>query len=141
MSKDKKATGEWGAFLQGVMLALWFYVVCMFVLALVFVKGVLPERVEMVAVAGVGFVSAMVGGIVSSNRSSLAKFSASMISTAVFAVVLAVVGAIGWGKVFWSGNAVVLMACVLAGGIAAALRSGGKKKRGKRRGKTRVFAK
>lgn len=137
MAKDKKSVGEWGVFLQGAMLSLGTYVVCMFVLALMLVKGILPQEIEMAIVTGGAFFASMLGGIASSNGSSLGRFPASMISAGVFAIILITVGLIGWRETFWGGSSAVLLVCVMAGGVVAGLWSARKRKPRKQRGKRR----
>lgn len=141
MSNDKKPAGEWSVFLQGGMLSLLFYLVCVAVLALVLVRGILPERFEMTVVASAAFLAAMLGGIMVSNRSSLAKLSAAMISAGVFAVILAAVGMIGWRESFWGGCGALLVACVFAGGAVAGVWGAGKRKKRRQRGRTRTVLK
>ena len=128
-SKDKTRQG-WTVLLWGGMAAMWLYLAGILLLALLLVKGYVPEWVERVVLYGLGFAAAAVGGGVMSGRSELAAFPATMLSTAVFLVSVVLVGAVMWPETFWSERCVIPVCAVLAGGIFSGMWCA---RRGKRR--------
>ena len=129
MGKDK-VRREWTAFLWGGMAAMWLYLAGILLLALLVVKGYMPERIGLVVLDGLGFAAAAVGGGVAAGRSELAVFPATMLSTTVFLVSVVLVGAVVWPETFWSERCVIPVCAVLAGGIFAGMWCA---RRGKRR--------
>jgi len=140
MGNEKRKTGGWMVFLQSGATTLWLYLIGIFLLAFLLVRGVLPEKVSVGAVGGLCLISSMVGGVMAANRSSCGKMPAAMLNAGVFAGVLVVIGAVGWPELILGEHGVVMLACVFGGGAAAGLWSAGRRKRRKRK-KSAVFAK
>ena len=130
-SKDKTRRG-WTVLLWGGMAAMWLYLAGILLLALLLVKGYVPEWVERVVLYGLGFAAAAVGGGVVSKRSELAAFPATMLSTVVFLASVVLVGAVMWPETFWSGECVIPVCAILAGGVFAGIWCAGRGKRRKR---------
>ena len=140
MGSEKRKEKEWAVFLQSGAMTLWMYLVGIFLLAFLIVNGILPERVSVGGVGVLCLFSSTVGGVIAANRSSLGKLPAAVVNAGFFAGVLVVVGAMGWTELFWGEYSVVLLICVLGGGVVAGLWSARRRRR-KGGKKTAVFAK
>lgn len=140
MGSEKRKVKEWAVFLQSGAMTLWVYLVGVFLLAFLIVNGILSERVSVGGVGGLCLFSSTVGGVIAANRSSFGKLPAAMVNAGVFAGVLSAVGVMGWTELFWGEYSVVLLICVLGGGVAAGLWSARRRRR-KGSKKTAVFAK
>lgn len=125
----RKAPG-WAGFPEGAALSLALYIVFQCLLALLTIKGVLPEGAAFRFQAGSGAAAACCGGILAIRRTSAGTLWAALGSAAIFAVVLVLGGMLVCDGVVWSRESVILLAAVLAGGILAGLL-------GSRRGKKR----
>lgn len=136
MGKEKKKTAEWTVFLQGGAVTLWMYLVGLCLSAFLFIKGILPERMEFGVVAGLSFIAALVGGGLVARRSSFATMPAAMLNAAIFAGILLMVGMTGWQDTSFGEQSGILLLCALIGGLAAGVwgaRKGKRRKKGKSR--------
>lgn len=130
--EKKKQTPEWASYLRGILLALGVYLVSQMLVALLLVKGVLPERHSFLVVAVCCVVSALVGGLWG-GKSSLGRLAGGMLVAAGFAVVLVAVGLLCWDGIVWTGHGGILLLCALAGGLLSGLAGGKRSRRGKRK--------
>lgn len=140
MGKEKKKSAEWTVFLQGSLVALSMYLVGLFTLALLLVKGVLPENAMVSVVAVLCLVAALGGGVLTAGRSSWGTLPAAVLNAMIFVGILIVAGAACWQGICWTGHSWILLACALSGGVLAGL-LGGRKGRKRKRGKMRATVK
>lgn len=130
--EKKKQTPEWASYLRGILLALGVYLVSQMLVALLLVKGVLPESRSFLVVAVCCVVSALVGGIWS-GKTSLGRLAGGVLVAAGFAVVLVAVGLLCWDGILWTGHGGILLLCALAGGVLSGLVGGKRGRRVKRK--------
>lgn len=118
--------------LQGVLVSLAIYLLAAVVLALLAVKGVMPEESLFPVLAVCCGVCALAGGMTCARRVPWGVLPGAMAAAAGFAAVLAAVGLLCWTDgVTWTGRGGILLACVLGGGLLSGLL-------GRRRGGRRV---
>lgn len=128
----KQQTAVWMVFLQGLLAALGIYLGGQLLLALLLVKGTLPERGAFPAVAVLCGLSVACGGLLTVRRSPWGTLPAGLLTAGLFAGVLLVVGLSCWESITWLGRGGILLLCALAGGALAGL-LGCRRKRGGRR--------
>lgn len=110
--------------LQGVLVSLAIYLLAAVVLALLAVKGVMPEESLFPVLAVCCGVCALAGGMTCARRVPWGVLPGADGCCCGFAAVLAAVGLLCWTDgVTWTGRGGILLACVLGGG--AALRPAG----------------
>ena len=132
MAKGKKRRTAAGVvLLQGTAMSLGVYLAGLLLLALLVVKGAVPERAAFPAVAVLCLLGALGGGGVVARRTPWGPLPAALLNTALFAAVLLVVGLACWADGIGS-KGIILLLCALAGGLAAGLLGG---RRGGRRRK------
>lgn len=131
----KQQTAVWMVFLQGLLAALGVYLAGQLLLALLLVKGTLPEGMAFPAVAVLCAAAAVCGGLLTVRRSPWGTLPAGLLTAGLFAGVLLVVGLSCWESVTWTGHGGVLLLCALAGGLLAGLLGGRRKRGGKRKRK------
>ena len=130
MSKGKRAA--WVPLPQGIGLALGIYLLAAVVLALLAVKGAVPEGSLFPVLAVCCGVCTLAGGWTCARRTPWGALPGAMAAAAGFGAVLAAVGMLCWANgVTWTGRGGILLACVLGGGLLSALL-------GRRRGGRRV---
>lgn len=128
MGKAKKQTALWKGFAQGSLLALGAYLLGLMLLALLVVRGALPESGCFPAVAAWCGASALLGGLLAVWRTAIR--GGGLVTGAVFAAVLAVTALCCWDETAWLGQGGILLLCALGGGLLAGLlRSGKRRKR------------
>ena len=128
----RKKTPAGMVVLQGVLVSLAIYLLAAVVLALLAVKGVMPEKSLFPALAVCCGVCALAGGMACARRVPWGALPGAMAAAAGFGAVLAAVGLLCWTDgVTWTGRGGILLACVLGGGLLAGLL-------GRRRGGRRV---
>ncbi len=125
----RKAPG-WAGFPEGAALSLALYIVFQCLLALLTIKGVVPEGAAFRFQAGSGAVAACCGGTLAIRRTDAGTLWAALGSAAIFAVVLVLGGMLVCDGVVWSRESLILLAAALAGGVLAGLLGS---RRGKRR--------
>ena len=132
MGKDRRKQAVWVVFLRGELIALGIYLLGIMLLALLVVKGVLPERGVYPAVAVMCLLTAMTAGLLAVRKSSLGRLSAGILSAVIFGAILLLVGTCAWQEITWTGRGGVLLLCALCGGILSAMMGGQKRRKGKR---------
>lgn len=124
----RKAPG-WAGFPEGAVLSLALYIVFQCLLALLTIKGVLPEEVAFRFQVASGVIAACCGGMLAIRRTGVGTLWAAMGSAAIFAVMLVLGGLLVCDGVVWSRESIILLVGALAGGFLASLLGGrGKKK-------------
>ena len=97
MAKGKKKRTATGVvLLQGTAAAVGVYLAGVLLLALLVVKGVVPERAAFPAVAVLCLLGALSGGGVAARGTPWGPLPAALLNTALFAAVLLVVGLACW---------------------------------------------
>ena len=133
MAKGKKKRTATGVvLLQGTAAAVGVYLAGVLLLALLVVKGVVPERAAFPAVAVICLLGALSGGGVAARGTPWGPLPAALLNTALFAAVLLVVGLACWPDGV-GGRGVVLLLCALGGGLAAGVLGGRRGRRRKRK--------
>ena len=133
MAKGKKRRTAAGVvLLQGAAVSVIVYLAGILLLALLVVKGAVPERAAFPAVAVLCLLGTLSGGVVTARRTPWGPLSAALLNTALFAAVLLVVGLACWPDGIGS-RGVILLRCALGGGLAAGLLSGRRGRRRKRK--------
>ena len=119
MAKGKRAA--WAPLPQGVGLALGIDLLAQPLLALLAVKGVLPEDRAFPAVAAVCALAALLGGLYCAARCPWGTLVSGLACGATMAAVLAALGLLCWQRVDWMGRGGVVLLCALGGGLLAGL--------------------
>ena len=133
MAKGKKRRTAAGVvLLQGAAVSVIVYLAGILLLALLVVKGMVPERAAFPAVAVLCLLGALSGGGVTARRTPWGPLPAALLNTALFAAVLLVVGLACWPDGIGS-RGVILLLCALGGGLAAGLLGGRRGRRRKRK--------
>ena len=97
MAKGKKRRTAAGVvLLQGAAVSVIVYLAGILLLALLVVKGAVPERAAFPAVAVLCLLGTLSGGVVTARRTPWGPLSAALLNTALFAAVLLVVGLACW---------------------------------------------
>ncbi len=134
MAKGKKQrSAPWVVFLEGGILALGVYLLGVLFLALLMVKGTVPEGGAFPMLAVLCVLAVFCGGMVTVRRSPLGTLPAALLEAAIFAAVLLAVGTAFWKGITWTGHGGILLLCALGGGILAGLLGSRKGKRRKRK--------
>ena len=133
MAKGKKRRTAAGVvLLQGAAVSVIVYLAGILLLALLVVKGAVPERAAFPAVAVLCLLGTLSGGVVTARRTPWGPLSAALLNTALFAAVLLVMGLACWPDGIGS-RGVILLLCALGGGLAAGLLGGRRGRRRKRK--------
>ena len=133
MAKGKKRRTAAGVvLLQGAAVSVIVYLAGILLLALLVVKGAVPERAAFPAVAVLCLLGTLSGGVVTARRTPWGPLPAALLNTALFAAVLLVVGLACWPDRIGS-RGVILLLCALGGGLAAGLLGGRRGRRRKRK--------
>lgn len=130
MSKQKESAA---AFLKGTGMTLLLYILLQMLLALLAVKGALPEKRLFPAQAVTAVLAMLPGGLYAARRSGLGALPAAMLTALSFAILLSLVGLLVYDGVAQTGQTVVLLLAAAAGGLLAGLLGGGGKKKRKKR--------
>ncbi len=139
MGKSRKATAVWAVFLRGTLLALGVYLAGQLLLALLQVRGVLPEQGGYPATAVVCGLSSLLGGLVCVRRSPWGTLPGGLLTAALFALLLIAGGLLFWHGITWTGRGGVLLLCALGGGVLSGLLGGRRGRRGKRKRRIAVL--
>lgn len=131
--QKQRQAAPWMAFLKGGALALGVYLAGLLFLALLLVRGTLPEGSAFPVVAALCVLAVFCGGLTAARQSPWGTLSAGLLCAALFAAVLAAVGTAFWQGITWTGHGGALLLCALAGGVLAGLLGGRRKKRRKRK--------
>ena len=133
MGKKKTTAAIWTVFLRGSMLSLGIYFAGILLLALLLVKGAIPESGAFPVPAVLCFLSAMSGGLLTARQSPWGTLPSALLNTLVFAGILIAAGAICWQGITWYGHGSILLLCALAGGVVAGILGGRRSHRRKRK--------
>lgn len=135
MGKGGKARpAAWQGVLRGVLMALGLYLVGTALLALLIVKGAVPEGLMFPVTAVLCVLSALCGGLLAGPM--LPPLPGAMAVAACFGGVLLAVGAACWQGVTWTGHGGALLACALGGGLLSGILAGscrGRRRKAKRK--------
>ena len=101
MGKKKTTAAIWTVFLRGSMLSLGIYFAGILLLALLLVKGAIPESGAFPVTAVLCFLSAMSGGLLTARQSPWGTLPSALLNTLVFAGILIAAGAICWQGITW----------------------------------------
>lgn len=130
MSKQKSLAIAAG---KGIGLSLVIYIGLQLLLALLAVKGVLPESRLFSAQVITAALAALAGGIYVGRRSPAGTLPAALLSAGGFAAAIALLGLLLYDGLLQSWETGVRLLAICAGGILAGLAaSGGRKKRRKK---------
>ena len=132
MGKNRKPTAVWTVFLRGALLAFGVYLAGQLLLALLQVKGVLPEQGGYPATAVLCGVSSLLGGLLCVRRSPWGTLPGGLLEASLFALLLMAGGLLFWRGITWTGRGGVLLLCALGGGAVSGLLGGRRGRRGKR---------
>lgn len=133
MAKGKKKRTATGVVLvQGTAVAAGVYLAGVLLLALLVVKGAVPERAAFPAVAALCLLGALSGGGMVARRTPWGPLPAALLNTVLFAAVLLVVGLACWPDGI-GGRGVILLLFALGGGLTAGLLGGRRGRRRKRK--------
>lgn len=133
MSKERKKRAPWEILLRGCLLSLGIYFLGMLFLALLAVKGSLPESGLLPVLGVLCGIAGACGALPAVRGTPWGRLPAGLLSGAAFACVLLLIGACVWqGGFSWSGSGGALIACALGGGVLAAFLGGRKRRTGKR---------
>lgn len=133
MGKERKKRAPWEILLRGCLLSLGIYFLGILLLALLAVKGTLPEDGLLPTLGVLCAAAGLCGALPAVRRIPWGRLPAGLLGGAAFACVLLLLGACIWqGGFSWSGSGGVLIACALGGGVLAAFLSGRKRRTGKR---------
>ena len=114
--KTRKKTSAGVVVLQGVLVSLGIYLLAAVVLALLAVKGAVPEGSLFPVLAVCCGVCALAGGMTCARRVPWGVLPGAMAAAAGFAAVLAAVGLLCWTDgVTWTGRGGILLACLFFG--------------------------
>lgn len=135
----KRKMPGWAGFLEGAALALGLYIGFQCLLALLTLKGVLPEEMAFRFQAASGVLASCAGGTLSIRRTEVGPLWAALGSAVIFAAALTLGGILLCDDLVWSGESLILLAAALAGGLLAVVpgRKPGKKKKQSRSGPAR----
>lgn len=131
----KQQTAVWMVFLRGLLAALGIYLAGQLLLALLLVKGTLPEGSAFPVVAALCVAAVTCGGLLTVRRSPWGTLPAGLLTAGLFVMALLLVGLSCWESVTWMGHGGILLLCALAGGLLAGLLGGRRKRGGKRKRK------
>ena len=130
MGKGGKARpAPWRGVLRGTLAAIALYLNGTALLALLIVKGAVPEGVMFPVTAVLCVLSALCGGLLAGPM--LPPLPGAMAVAACFDGVLLAVGAACWQGVTWMGHGGILLLSVLGGGLLSGILAGSR--RGRRR--------
>ena len=130
MGKGGKARpAPWRGVLRGALAAIALYLNGTALLALLIVKGAVPEGVMFPVTAVLCVLSALCGGLLAGPM--LPPLPGAMAVAACFDGVLLAVGAACWQGVTWMGHGGILLLSVLGGGLLSGILAGSR--RGRRR--------
>lgn len=129
MAKGWKKLAVWQGLLAGVLLSLGVYLLGLLCLALLLVKGILPEGGSFPMVAVLCVLAALAGGALSVHLTRWRM--GGVLTAALFLLVLLLAGLGFWEEVAWLGQGGILILCGLAGGLLAGVAAPQKRRRRK----------
>ena len=133
MGKKKTTPAVWMVYLQGVLLGAGCYLAGILLLALLVVKGGVPERAVFPATALWCLAVSAGSGTLTARRGPWGPLPSALLNAARFAALLVLLGMSCWQKITWNGHGGVLLLCVFAGGLLAGFLGGRRPRRRKKR--------
>ncbi|WP_312942429.1 hypothetical protein [Oscillibacter sp.] len=135
----KRKMPGWAGFLEGATLALGLYIGFQCLLALLTLKGVMPEEMAFRFQAASGVLASCAGGTLSIRRTEMGPLWAALGSAVIFTAALTLGGILLCDDLVWSGESMILLAAALVGGLLAVVpgRKSGKRKKQSRTGLAR----
>lgn len=130
MGKERKKTALWIVFLRGSIVALGIYLLGVLLLALLVVRGTLPESGTFPILAVLCVIAVLCGSLITVRKSPWGKLPTALLTSVIFGTTLTVVGVSFWREITGEGG--ILLLCALSGGVLAALLGSRKRKAGKR---------
>ena len=131
MAKGKKKPAGWMVVAQGCGVSLGVELCGVLLLALLAVRGYVPESGVLPVAAALCLGSALAGGLWAAPRTPWGTLPSALLTAGSFGGCLLLAGLFGWDGIRWAGGGGVLLGCVFAGGVLAGLLGGGR--RGRRR--------
>lgn len=127
----------WRAVLKGAVAALALHLGAQLLISALTVNGVLAERFVYPVQAVVCGLAALVGCVYAAGHTPWGTLYGALITGAVFAAVLLLLGFLVCNQIDWTGKGGGLLASILCGAVAAGLLGSRGGKRKKRRKKSR----
>lgn len=121
MGTGRKQPSPGGVLLRGILAALGLYGLLQLLLALLLVKGILPESAMFPAVGVSCVLAAFAGGLLCAGRVPWGTLAGGGLTACGFGAILAVAGLGFWEGITWTGQGGVLLLCALGGGLLAGL--------------------
>lgn len=133
MGKGGKARpAAWRRVLRGALLALGVYLGGIALMALMIVKGAVPESAAFPVTVVLCVLAVMCGGLLAGPM--LPPLPGALAVAACFGGMLLTVGAACWQSVTWMGRGGILLLCTLGGGLLSGVLAGSRRSR-RRKGK------
>jgi len=133
MSKKKSSKAPWLSLLEAVGITLGVYVLLQLLLALLMVKGILPQEHTVVSLVAACGIASLLGGVFAVRKVMLSSaLTRGILNSACFCAVLALLGIGIYGRLMIQGSGGLLLVTALLGGLVAGLlgnRKGKKKSR------------
>lgn len=107
--------------LKGTVIALVIHLGAQMLLAAMTVNGILPEHLVFPAQAVICAIASMIGGLYTASHSSWGTLSGALVSGALFATVLLLLGLSIFNTISWSGHGGILILVIMGGAVAAGL--------------------
>lgn len=130
MGKKKKAV--WTFFARGTLLSLGIYLAGILLLAAAVNRGMIGEGKVFPVLAVLCVLSGLAGELLAVRNVPWGKLLTGILSAALFALTLTVIGACLWQSTAWSDNSVCLLLCILGSGVLAGVLGSRKGRGGKR---------
>ena len=132
MSKGKRRKpGTGGVLLRGAAVSLAVYLAGVLLLALLVVKGIVPQEAAFPVIAALCVLGALSGGLTAARRTPWGPLPSALANTGLFVLALLAVGLGCWQERIGAPGGMLLL-CALGGGTAAGLlgaRQGRRRKR------------
>lgn len=114
-----------------ILIGIGIYLLLQLLLAVLAVKGWLPETALSAAQILCCGLCSLIIGLLSARKLGIGTLTAALISTAVFALLLILIGFLAFDSVNFIGRGGGLLLAALVGGVLAGLLSSGKRKKAK----------
>jgi putative membrane protein (TIGR04086 family) len=129
MSKQRSTAIAAG---KGGLLSLSVYIGLQLLLALLAVRGILPEKRLFPAQLVTAAIASLAGGLYGGRRAAIGTLPSALLTTVCFAALAMLAGFLVYGGLAWSGETVARLSAMCIGGVLAGLVSSGNRK-GKRK--------
>lgn len=129
MGRETKQRAMWTVLARGSLLALGGYLAGCLLTALLLVRGWLPEGAMLPAVTVLCAAASWASGRYARERMPLGRLPASLLGGTVFAGEVLLLGFLFWQEITWQGRGGGVLIAALAGGAAAGLTKGKKRRK------------